>query len=64
MNEYQGVRRIKTDDGATFIPVCETCGQFVKPDEELVFNGEGQPHGANADCKKCGRVDMIFEGYY
>jgi hypothetical protein len=62
--EYQGVRRIKTDDGATFVPVCNKCGQFVKPYPELCFDGEGQPFGTNATCKQHGEVQMIFEGYY
>jgi methionyl-tRNA synthetase len=62
--EYEGVRRIVYGEGATFIPVCVKCGRFVKPDE-IVFTSEGaglkkQP---NATCKKCGRTEMLFEGF-
>lgn len=51
------------DDGATFLPVCEKCGRFVKADAEITFDGEGQPKGTNATCSKCGRIEMIWEGY-
>lgn len=49
--EYQGGRRIRTDDGALFVPVCPECRQFVKAYDEIVFSGDGQPHGPNATCK-------------
>jgi len=63
---YEETRRlVYGDEGATFIPVCETCGRFVRADDTVLFNGLGeiikQP---NATCSKCGRVEMLFEGYY
>lgn len=61
--EYQGIRRIVAD-GAYFIPVCKNCGRFTKPYDQIIFDGDGQPVGTNATCKKCGEVEMIFEGYY
>ena len=65
MFEYEGMRRIVYgEDGATFIPVCEKCGKFVKADAEVFFNGLGElKKEPNANCKKDGRVNMIFEGY-
>lgn len=63
---YEGVRRLSYGEGefegATFIPVCK-CGRFVKADESVRLNGYGHPVGANATCSRCGRVEMIFEGY-
>lgn len=63
-NEYEGVRRVVYGEGATFVPVCETCGRFVKADAKVLFDGRGQPLGAQATCSKCGRVSMLFEGYH
>jgi len=63
-NDYAGVRRVCYDGGATFVPVCETCGRFVKADKEITVNGLGElSPEKNAICSKCGRVRMIFEGY-
>ena len=63
MNEYERVRRIQCgDEGATFVPVCVTCSRFVKPDDTIRFVNN-QPDGDNATCAKCGRTQMIFEGY-
>lgn len=64
--EYEGVGRlVYGDEGATFIPVCEKCGRFVKADGTVSFNGFGDYKKApNATCKKCGRIEMIFEGFY
>jgi hypothetical protein len=70
MNEYQNMRRLKvgSDDDECgicyFIPVCEHCNQFVKPYDEITFDGDCQPLRPNATCKKCGETSMIFEGYY
>ena len=50
-------------EGATFCPVCPTCGRFVKADGEVTLRGDGQPVGSNATCSRCGRVEMPFEGY-
>lgn len=63
MYEYERVRRlVYGEEGATFIPMCKTCGRFVKPDETITFRG-GAPVWPNAVCSKCGRVGMLFEGY-
>jgi len=62
--EFQESRRLKTEDGALFIIRCSKCFRFVKPDEQITFDGNDQPFGPNADCAKCGRTEMIFEGYY
>lgn len=67
MNEYENIKRItyETDGGvAVFIPVCEKCGRFVKADKFILaceLHGLSKAH--NATCKKCGRVDMLFEGF-
>ena len=63
--EYPNTRRIKYGDcGAQFLPVCGKCGRYVKPDETIRVNGEDEfIRTENATCKKCGRVEMIFEGY-
>jgi DNA-directed RNA polymerase subunit M/transcription elongation factor TFIIS len=61
---YENVRRIRYgDEGATFIPICEKCGKFVKPDKTIRDNGHGPLNEPNATCKKCGRTKMLFEGY-
>ena len=66
MSSYEGVRRIVYGDGefagATFVPVCR-CGRFVRADEAVTLDGRGQPVGPNATCARCGRVQMLFEGY-
>jgi hypothetical protein len=61
--EYEGTRRIQYDGGATFVPVCITCGRFVKPDKTIVEQGERLSSLPNATCSKCGRTQMAFEGY-
>ena len=66
MYEYENLRRVTYGDThASFIPVCPKCGRFVKEDENMMFTREGdfdrkQP---NATCKKCGRIEMPFEGF-
>ncbi len=32
---HENTRRIQYEDSATFVPVCETCGRFVKADALL-----------------------------
>ena len=66
MNDYEGVRRLVYGEGATFVPVCETCGRFVKADATILFNGLGEltPDKPNATCSKCGRIELLFEGFY
>lgn len=64
MFEYEGVRRIVYGQGATFVPVCERCGRFVKADETILVNGLGEvKETENATCHRCGRTNMIFEGF-
>lgn len=66
--DYENITRKIYDCGGEgdlyFIPVCPQCGRFVKADERVTVNGLGnwveQP---NATCKKCGRVEMPFEGF-
>lgn len=65
MYEYEGVRRIQYEDGATFVPVCQTCNRFVKPYETILVNEEtGLKDEPNATCSKCGATKMIFEGFF
>lgn len=65
VSEYEGMWRLSYgDEGACFVPVCEKCGRFVKADGTVSFNGLGELKDCpNATCKKCGRTQMIFEGY-
>jgi hypothetical protein len=66
MNEYENLRRITYGDtGARFLPVCPKCGRFVKADDEMMFNDDDDfdREKSNAMCKKCGRVQMPFEGF-
>ena len=66
---YENFRRVSYGDGASgkaqFVPVCPICGRFVRADDTIQIRGEQvdfeQP---NATCKKCGRVEMSFEGWF
>jgi len=64
MYEYEGLQRKVYGDGLTFIPVCGRCGRFVRADPDVTIDGFGdlvkQP---NATCSRCGRVEMLFEGW-
>ena len=61
---YVDTRRIIYDGGATFVPVCEKCGRFVKSDETIKTNEiAGLSTESNSTCSKCGRTHMIFEGF-
>lgn len=61
---YAGVRRVTYDGGATFVPICPRCGRFVKADDTICCNDvTGLQSGPNATCSKCGRVEMLFEGF-
>lgn len=65
--EWVNFRRVTyKGTGVCFIPVCTKCGRFVTADNSIKFNVEYgfNKKEANATCKKCGRVGMIFEGYY
>lgn len=65
--EYENTRRVRYGDSdmgwATFVPVCTKCGRFVKADPEMRFANETIADGPNATCAKCGRVEMLFEGF-
>ena len=63
MHEYENIRRIQYEDGATFVPRCIKCGRFVKPDKTVFANDSGLKRAPNADCSLCGRTNMIFEGF-
>lgn len=62
-NTYENFRRVVYGDNATFVPVCEKCGRFVKPDKTIRFEGDNGPVGNTATCAKCGRTEMLFEGF-
>lgn len=48
-----------------FVPRCHKCNRFVKADEVIFVNEEtGLKPGPNADCKKCGRTEMLFQGFF
>ena len=70
MNEYENLRRViypepKEEIGdAVFVPICPICGRFVKADDTIEINDSGLRSAPNATCKKCGRVQMPFEGFY
>ena len=65
MSDYINTKR-KIYGDAWFLPVCEKCGRFVKADESVFINGFGQfdKERTNCNCSKCGRSNMLFEGYY
>lgn len=67
---YENTRRVRygsEDDPvgrATFVPVCERCGRFVRADDSVMVNElSGLSPEANATCKHCGRTRMLFEGF-
>ena len=66
---YEGTRRIvygepgSEYEGATFVPVCETCHRFVKADAEIRFREGTIASDPNATCSRCGRTRMHFEGF-
>lgn len=63
-NEYPNMKRVVYNGGATFVPVCEKCKRFVKPDADIrVSEGDGLSDEPNATCSRCGRTKMIFEGF-
>lgn len=69
-HEYENTRRIQYNFGggiglAIFVPVCITCARFVKADEKLFANDwNGLKKQPNATCSKCGRTEMLFEGFF
>lgn len=60
--EYPHTRRFLYE-GACFVPVCERCGRYVRPDPTIKCNEHGLHPGSNATCSKCGRTRMPFEGF-
>ena len=70
MYEYENLRRIIYPDetgqigDAIFIPVCQICGRFVKANKTIKVNEAGIKKEPNAICKKCGDVNMPFEGFF
>ena len=63
MYEYENMRRISYEGGACFVPVCMTCGRFVKADEAVYTGDGGLSPEPNATCSLCGRIRMLFEGF-
>ena len=64
MHQYVNTRRICYDGSATFVPVCITCGRYVIADEFIEVNDVvGLIKQPNATCSKCGRTEMLFEGF-
>ena len=64
MFDYPEIHRVIYEGGATFVPICPKCGRFVKADRTImVSEGLGLKEQPNGTCKKCGRVEMIFEGF-
>ena len=64
MNDYPETRRVVYgEDRATFVPVCEKCGRFVKADPTVKIGEETIADEPNATCSKCGRTQMFFEGF-
>ena len=51
-------------DGALFERRCIKCGRIVKAYKKIKFDYQGQPIGNNAICKKHGRTQMLWQGYY
>ena len=68
MCDYIGVNRVGYgcgDEGmAVFVPVCEKCHRFVKPNKTIHTNMEGLKDEPNAVCSKCGQTKMLFEGFF
>lgn len=64
MSEYENTRRVRYGE-LQFVPICEKCGRFIKPDDTIFVNGFDQlKDQPNATCSKCGRTKMIFEGFF
>ena len=64
--EYINTRRIRYANGAQFVAVCSKCCRYVKADKRIKMDWEGGiiPGETNATCSKCGRTEMVFEGFF
>lgn len=64
--EYINTRRASYKNGATFVPVCMKCSRYVKADKAIKTDFEGSliNNEPNATCSKCGRTEMLFEGFF
>ena len=66
--EYENLRRVAYNCGeegqAVYLPVCPTCGRFVKADGSITTNEEGVVDKTNATCSRCGPVKMPFDGFF
>lgn len=51
---------------ATFIPKCVKCSRYVKADDSIkVHAWDGLLKDVpNATCKRCGRTQMLFQGFW
>lgn len=63
MYEYMEARRISYEGGAIFVPVCKNCGRFIVADKTIRVTANGLADIPNATCSKCGRTQMVFEGF-
>lgn len=63
-HDYPNTRRVTYEDGACFVPVCEKCGRYVKPNKSIWTKADGLAGEPNAWCSKCGPTHMIFEGFF
>ena len=72
-NAYENTRRLCFgEDGYTFVPVCRSCGRYVKADPTIttrIVPGTEEhwcpamePMEPNATCARCGRTAMVWEG--
>ena len=62
--EYENTKYVVYgEDRATFIPVCQKCGRFVKAPDSALFNFDGEVKQPEIRCSKCGASKMIFVGY-
>ena len=65
---YPNTRRVtysNEDTGeAVFVPVCPSCGRYVRADDNITVVSTGLADQPNATCSKCGRIQMLFEGFY
>ena len=63
MHEYESTRRVCYEEGAVFVPVCERCGRYVRPNTSVFVGDHGISPQPNATCTKCGPTKMLFEEF-